>query len=493
MKTISKSFVFFVFFYISGSCALAFSPFDTILERLPDIAVTNIHQETSYVYMQVCNLWGGLMDSDTSLVLAMKKTGWGIVSMVEPIILGTNECHEFRVASIQDLGIHTSGIYEISAGALLKDGKVEKAKDNNKVTQSINITYPSKYSQNIQIPTYYPSNNYNNGTTYCNVGNNYCSNSTTYYCIPGTNNCSTLPYSTNNTYYCNANNNYCANSSYNGWTIYHRANICPPNDYICNQSYYNSTNTQYRDAHNRNCTYSNNYCNNYHDNVRYEIPDLIVQKIYQNISDKRIVAQIYNNGGEMQNNASIRTNFTVNDITRTIYNTIQIGRGQCTSDIVSITPEELGIHYNGNYALGINIDTNNNLSESNESNNTLSQNMYIETNRNRNADLVVDRIWANDNNRTLTTRVCNTGDDMASYNNWTVEVSNTSTNTTVRTTGSRLTRWQCLDISTAYFNLWIYRSGSYNFRATADIDNNIAEQSEWNNIMNQNIQVWTNY
>jgi hypothetical protein len=175
--------------------------------------------------------------------------------MVEPIVLASNDCHEFRIASLDDLWINVSGTYDISAGAILKNGRPENIQSNNKITRSIGVTYPT----NSQSSYNYNSSNGN----YCNASNGNCSGSTTYYCIPGTSNCSTTPYSTynNSTYYCNSSNNYCANNNYNGSTTYYRNNICPAYDNACNNNYYNSTNTQYRDSDNRYCTYSNNYCN----------------------------------------------------------------------------------------------------------------------------------------------------------------------------------------------------------------------------------------
>lgn len=441
----------------------------------------------------------------------MKKPGGGVVSTVEPVLLGTNDCHEFRMASVDELGIRSSGVYDISAGAILKDGRVEKSKDNNKITRSVNIVYPSNAAPSVNSSYYYQNNNnYNN---ICNLNNNYCSNtsnnntygSTTYYCIPGTTNCSTVPYN-NSAYYCNASNSYCStnNSYYNGSNTYYRSNICPPYDTACNNSYYNSTNTQYRDNSNRYCTYANNYCNdynsyntsynnyNYYNNTQNDLPDLVVQKIYQNSSDKHIIAQICNQGGDMRSSVSIRTSFSSNT-NATMYNTLQIGKGQCTSSVVYTSPEEMNIIYNGNVSISVTVDSNNNLNELNESNNTLTQNLYVETLRNQKSDLTIDRISSNDNNRTITTRVCNVGDDILDYSNYMIEIVNTTTNSLIRNSGSRLGKGQCTEINTSYANLGIYRSGGYNFRATVDSENTISEQVEWNNTMNQYLQVYGNY
>lgn len=377
MRITCKIIAFLALASVASSSVSAASPFDIILGRAPDITVTDIHQETRFVYMRVCNLGGSITDSSTSLALAMKKTGGGVISSVESVLLDTNECHEFQIASVDDLGITTSGTYDISAGAMLKDGRAESVKDNNKITRSVVITYPSKYSatqygynnNNYNYSTgnsYYcnSSNNYcgsnnlsNNNTYYCSYNNTYsstnnCSNgtyggSTTYYCIPGTSNCSTTPYSNyynNDSNYCNSSNNYCNNNSttyYNGSYTYYRSNICPTGDYACNNSYYNSTNTPYQ-YNNTYCTYSNNYCNaynngnynngnynngyNYYNGTQYDLPDLVVQKVYQNSSDKHIIAQICNQGGDMRNSASIRTDFSSNGRLGAMYNTLQMGR-----------------------------------------------------------------------------------------------------------------------------------------------------------------------
>lgn len=509
--------------------------------------MTDIHQETNYLYMRVCNLGGSLTDSDTSLALAMKKTGGGIVSAVEPVVLATNDCHEFRIASLDDLGITTSGTYEISAGAVLKQGRTEGATGNNKITRSVSVTYPSKYSSTSQSSIYYQNNNsvycnsannycssynyLNNNTYYCSnnnsySANSYCSNntytnnsSTTYYCIPGTSNCSTNPgYVNNNLNYCNASNSYCANGNYyNSPVTYYRNNICPREDYACNYSYYNDTNTQYRNDSNTYCTYSNNYCNNYrknketrdctysnnycnnsnsnnynNNNAQYNQSDLVVQNITQNSSDKHIVAQICNQGGDMNSSTSVRTTFSYAGNTASIYNNLQIGRGQCTSDVVFTTPGELNLPYTGNYSIMVTVDANGNVNERNETNNTLTQNIFLTTDRNQQPDLVVDRVSANDNNRSITSRICNTGDDMYNYTNWIVEITNTTTNSSIRNSGSRLSKGQCMDINTSYSSLGIYRSGGYGFRVVIDPDNALSEQSRWNNTTTQFLQLWTN-
>lgn len=146
MRIFSKVCVFFSIFSLFSASALAYSPFDSILGRAPDLAVTDIHQETRFIYMRVCNFGGAITDSDTTLALAMKKAGGGVVSSVESVLLDTNDCHEFRVASVDDLGITTSGTYEIQAGVVLKDSRIENVKNNNKLNRSISIIYPTAYT-----------------------------------------------------------------------------------------------------------------------------------------------------------------------------------------------------------------------------------------------------------------------------------------------------------------------------------------------------------
>lgn len=56
MRTISRFFLLPLFLYIFCNPVSAASPFDIILGNAPDIAVTDIHQETNFLYMRVCNL-----------------------------------------------------------------------------------------------------------------------------------------------------------------------------------------------------------------------------------------------------------------------------------------------------------------------------------------------------------------------------------------------------------------------------------------------------
>lgn len=154
----------------------------------------------------------------------------------------------------------------------------------------------------------------------------------------------------------------------------------------------------------------------------------------------------------------------------------------------------MNLYYNGNASISVTVDANNNVSEQNESNNTSSsQYIYVETNRNQKADLVVDRVYANDSNRTITAHVCNTGDDMLDNSGWMIEIVNTTSNNSTRSSGSRLGKGQCMDVNANYSNLGVYLTGNYNFRVTVDSENNISEQMEWNNVLNQNIYVTGNY
>lgn len=75
MRITARIFSFFALMSVIWSSVFASSPFDIILGDAPDIAVTDIHQETNYLYMRVCNFGGSLTDSDTTITLAMKKTG----------------------------------------------------------------------------------------------------------------------------------------------------------------------------------------------------------------------------------------------------------------------------------------------------------------------------------------------------------------------------------------------------------------------------------
>lgn len=485
MRTLSQIVLFVGLIGTFWNPVSAASPFESLFRYLPDIAVTDIHQETRFVYARVCNLGGVLSDSETTLVVGIQKPGGGIVSAVESAVLVMDNCHEFQVASLDELGIIRSGRYNLSAGVLLKGGRTENNLSNNKITRVVDIVYPSK---NLPATISYPTYSYqsNSVVPYCTASNNYCNN---------------------NLYYNNSN-------------FYYRNNICPSWDVACNNSYYDSINNtatryctssnnycnNYDPYYNSNsnyysnngtyCNYSNNYCNNYpyyNNTPQYGTPDLFVQKISQNSGDKHIVAQICNQGGDMNGSVSLRTSFSSNNSTSYMYNTLQIGRGQCTSTVVYTTPAELGIFYSGNYSISITTDVNNNVSEQNESNNTLSQYLFLETNQNQRPDLVVDRISTNDNNRTIITRVCNIGDDMVDYNNWVMEISNTTNNSTLRNSGYRLSRGQCTEVATSYASLGVYNSGGYTFRVILDPDNALSEQSRYNNTLSQYLQVWMNY
>lgn len=327
MRITSKIFAFLAIMSILHSVVSAYSPFDSVLGYLPDLAVTDIHQEGRFVYERVCNLGGTLADSEDTVVLAMRKSGGAVISVVAPIVLEADNCHEFQVASVDELGITTSGMYDISGGAVLKDGRIEKIKTNNKFAKSVSIIYPSTNAPALQNPVYYNNsydnnynnnynsnyhnNYYNNDGRYCDSSNNYCSNtsyrggSNTYYCNPVNQNCYRDTYhGGSNTYYCPTGNNYCSNTPYNGSYNYSRSNICPPGDYACNHSYYNSTNNQYQN-YNSNCTYSNNYCNNpdynrknrYNGSYQYQKPDFTVDYISSNDNNRTLTTRICNSGG----------------------------------------------------------------------------------------------------------------------------------------------------------------------------------------------------
>lgn len=304
-------------------------------------------------------------------------------------------------------------------------------KSNNKIVKTVNIISPSKNSPVVtSTPTYY--NNSHSNAQYCTSSNNYCNTNNSNYCNLSNSYCNSYN-SSSNTYYCNSSNGYCSSNSA---TSYYRNNICPSWDTACNNSYYNSTNTSYQNNstiycnssnnycssnsynnssqypnnyyntnycsssnnycnnfntnYNSNniyyCTPANNYCNTYNSNYYYPPPqydrsDLIIQRIYQNSSDRHIVAEICNQGGDMRNSASIRTTFISDNITANTYTALQLTRGQCTSSHIFTSPLELNIFSNGSYySLSATVDANNNVDESNESNNTSNQYLQIWTN-----------------------------------------------------------------------------------------------------------------
>lgn len=182
--------------------------------------------------------------------------------------------------------------------------------------------------------------------------------------------------------YCNSSNNYCSGNNYNNSSVYYpnnyyNTNYCNSSNNYCNSNY---TNNPYY------CAPANNYCNTYNSNYyyntpQYDRPDLVVQRVYQNSSDRHIAAEICNQGGDMRNSASVRTSFSANNMTTNIYTSLQLARGQCTGSIIYTIPSELGIYYNGNYySLSVVVDANNSTDESNESNNTANQYLQIWTN-----------------------------------------------------------------------------------------------------------------
>lgn len=391
MRIISKIFASFAIASTLCGAVSAYSPFDAVLGYLPDLAVTDIHQEGRFVYERVCNLGGTLADSEDTVVLAMRKSGGGVVSIVAPIVLEADNCHEFQVASVDELGITTSGMYEISGGAVLKDGRIEKVKTNNKFIKTVSIIYPSTNAPALQNPVYY-NNNYNNNYRtnyydtdgrYCDYSNNYCSN--TYYCNSVNQNCYRDTYrGGSSTYYCPAGNNLCLNNTYNGSYNYYRSNICPTWDTACNNSYYNSINTQYRDnthctysnnycQNNSNCTYSNNYCNNSdynrrdrHDNtLQNRKPDFTVSSITANDNGRALTARICNNGDDMfySNSWTVEiANTTTSSLVRN--SGTVLGRGQCTD--VNVSYSSLGVYRSGGYNFRVIVDPDNAVAEESE-------------------------------------------------------------------------------------------------------------------------------
>lgn len=71
MRTTSKILSFLSLISILGNSVFAASPFDILNKYLPDIAVTDIYQETSFFYARVCNLGGTLSESEDILNMAI--------------------------------------------------------------------------------------------------------------------------------------------------------------------------------------------------------------------------------------------------------------------------------------------------------------------------------------------------------------------------------------------------------------------------------------
>lgn len=110
----------------------------------------------------------------------------------------------------------------------------------------------------------------------------------------------------------------------------------------------------------------------------------------------------------MDRSTSIRTDFTVNNKVASSYNTIQLFHGQCMDSLTSVNPVDLNMNSNGSYYISVKVDANNNVDECDESNNSLSLSLYMET-QTQKPDLVIDRIWANDQNRIMSAKICNIG------------------------------------------------------------------------------------
>lgn len=191
MRSVLRCIISVVIMGIFSGLVSASSPFAVFSKYLPDIAVTDIYQETKFVYMKVCNMGGVLADSERTLSLALGIAG-GAVFQTVPVPWSVNSCHDFRIASIEELHITTSGNYTIAAKAVLKNGREEEITSNNRKIQSVPIVFPSKDLPEIpREPTY-------------NI-------------------------STSSSIYCTASNNYCATDSrFNSATTYYRNNICPP-------------------------------------------------------------------------------------------------------------------------------------------------------------------------------------------------------------------------------------------------------------------------
>jgi len=71
MRTASK--ILLVLFFISTltDSVFAASPFDIFSKYLPDIAVTDIYQETKFLYATVCNIGGTLTETENTLAIGI--------------------------------------------------------------------------------------------------------------------------------------------------------------------------------------------------------------------------------------------------------------------------------------------------------------------------------------------------------------------------------------------------------------------------------------
>jgi hypothetical protein len=73
MRTTLKIFLFLFTSSILSVAVFATSPFEILSKYLPDIAVTDIHQETKFVYVKVCNIGGVLDNTENNITIALRK------------------------------------------------------------------------------------------------------------------------------------------------------------------------------------------------------------------------------------------------------------------------------------------------------------------------------------------------------------------------------------------------------------------------------------
>ncbi|NDK19345.1 hypothetical protein GW819_00725 [Candidatus Gracilibacteria bacterium] len=272
MRIASKSLLILFLISTFADSVFADSPFDIFSKYLPDIAVTNIYQETKFLYATVCNIGGTLTETENTLAIGIGIPGGGIISINAPIAERANNCQNYQITSIEGVRITTSGTYNITAAAILKKGRTEKTISNNKITRSLYISYPSKaLAIPAPTPTYYNSNS---SSVNCTTSNNYCNNnynsSNIYntYCNASNNYCNNTNVYNPNNIYCNSSNGYCSNNNFNGSANLRRSNICPPDDIACNDYFYNNSSNFYQNSSNY-CNSSNNYCNNSNVNYNY--------------------------------------------------------------------------------------------------------------------------------------------------------------------------------------------------------------------------------
>lgn|GEM_PF-6156511 len=85
MRITSRILTFLLSVNMLWTSVFAASPLDIFSKYLPDISVTNVYQETRYIYMRVCSVGGALYSSENILTLAIKRLDGRILSKTVPI------------------------------------------------------------------------------------------------------------------------------------------------------------------------------------------------------------------------------------------------------------------------------------------------------------------------------------------------------------------------------------------------------------------------